>query len=68
MSEGYATVILVREREKMEECNECEYNAADVWVDYSDNSGEFICYKCLTQVPSSAIVSLSDLDRELVFG
>jgi hypothetical protein len=52
----------------MEECNECEYNAADVWADYSDNSGEFICYKCLTQVPSSAIVGLSDLDRELVFG
>jgi hypothetical protein len=51
----------------MKECNECEYWSADVWVDFSDGSGEFICYKCLTQVPSAAIVSLSDFDKELVF-
>ena len=48
------------------ECNECEYWTADFWAQYKDGTGEYICSKCLTQVELSAILSLSDYDRELV--
>ena len=51
----------------MKECTECEYFSADFWVDYVDGSGEYICAKCLTEVQSAAILSLSDLDKESVF-
>ena len=65
LSDPCVSIYLVREENKME-CNECEYWTADFWAEYKDGTGEFICSKCLTQVDLSAILSLSDYDRELV--